>query len=143
MGENKKKKNKDKRRILYVDFSLGEGGTKLPFPKHIFEKWPTHFSPSPCIETFPLGKVHLAARTKTNKIPNFVSYFFMFNVKGNFSLCCTWRRAERKLMTAIISRLRTHTAARQIHRLSKPFFYLGKKTLYSLLYLVYKALLPF
>jgi len=56
----------------------------------------------------------------------------MFNVKGNFSLCCTWRRAGRKLMAAIISRLRTHTAARQIHRhrLSKPFFYLVK-TLFS------------
>ncbi len=52
-GEKKKKKRKtkrvkDKRRILYGDFSMGEGGTKLPFPKHIFEKWPTHFSPSPC-----------------------------------------------------------------------------------------------
>jgi hypothetical protein len=36
--KRKTKRVKDKRRILYVDFSMGEGGTKLPFPEHIFEK---------------------------------------------------------------------------------------------------------
>jgi len=78
---------------------------------------------------------------KQTKSQTLLVIFLCLMAKRNFSLCCTWRRAGRKLMAAIISRLRTHTAARQIHRhrLSKPFFYLVNKTLYSLLYLVHLA----
>jgi hypothetical protein len=69
--KRKTKRVKDKRRILYVDFSMGMGGRKLPFPKHIFEKWPTHFSPSPC-RNFSSGQSSPGyPPQKTNKIPNF------------------------------------------------------------------------
>ncbi len=98
VGENKKvketKRVEDKRRILYVDFSKGDGGTKLPFPKHIFEKRPTHFSPSPCRNFSSAQSSPGYPPQKTNKIPNFVSYFLCLMRRGTF--LCVARGRERR-----------------------------------------------